>query len=165
MLPGNGSTRTPTFKGRRCRNVVELLSKPGSVNVHILWKIWSQCTWMLFLLTQLYFSPSVCQRIYLSQTPELGRNQALQRGTRRCFCSNCQSETVSFTAAVCLQRPSARVGHTSFIADDRGHLLPGVKVRTLYPLFSWTGPSLSIWIIFFSSFHCRFAEESCLANV
>ncbi|XP_061578720.1 protein Flattop-like [Cololabis saira] len=27
------------------------------------------------------------------------------------------------------KRPTARVGHTSFIADDRGHLLPGKKKR------------------------------------
>uniref|UniRef100_A0A8C6NRA2 Protein Flattop n=1 Tax=Nothobranchius furzeri TaxID=105023 RepID=A0A8C6NRA2_NOTFU len=30
---------------------------------------------------------------------------------------------------LCFQRPGARVGHTSFIADSKGHLLPGVKVR------------------------------------
>ncbi|XP_024117782.1 protein Flattop [Oryzias melastigma] len=36
------------------------------------------------------------------------------------------------------QRPSARVGHTSFIADDRGHLLPGVKRSSAWPSFKGT---------------------------
>ncbi|RVE70267.1 hypothetical protein OJAV_G00062410 [Oryzias javanicus] len=36
------------------------------------------------------------------------------------------------------QRPSARVGHTSFIADDRGHLLPGVKRSSPWPAFKGT---------------------------
>ncbi|MEQ2255756.1 hypothetical protein ILYODFUR_017249 [Ilyodon furcidens] len=29
------------------------------------------------------------------------------------------------------ERPSKHVGHTSFVADSRGHLLPGVKVGAL----------------------------------
>uniref|UniRef100_A0A3P9MMU8 Protein Flattop n=2 Tax=Oryzias latipes TaxID=8090 RepID=A0A3P9MMU8_ORYLA len=36
------------------------------------------------------------------------------------------------------ERPSARVGHTSFIADDRGHLLPGVKRSRAWPTFKGT---------------------------
>ncbi|XP_047441215.1 protein Flattop [Mugil cephalus] len=37
------------------------------------------------------------------------------------------------------ERPSAQVGHTAFIADDRGHLLPGVVKRgSAWPDFKGT---------------------------
>ncbi|KAM4737854.1 protein Flattop [Anableps anableps] len=36
------------------------------------------------------------------------------------------------------ERPSAQVGHTSFIADSRGHLLPGVKKGSTWPDFKGT---------------------------
>ncbi|XP_037336421.2 protein Flattop [Pungitius pungitius] len=39
----------------------------------------------------------------------------------------------------CKQRPCARGGATTFIADNRGHLLPGVKKRgTAWPDFKGT---------------------------
>lgn len=43
--------------------------------------------------------------------------------------STSQSHSVhpKHSGFLCLQRPSIRVGHTSFIADSRGHLFPGVK--------------------------------------
>lgn len=50
-----------------------------------------------------------------------------------------------------LQRPSAQVGRTTFIADDRGHLLPGVgKVRShlsSFPsLLEVTFFTVNIWL-------------------
>ncbi|MED6292819.1 hypothetical protein CHARACLAT_004485 [Characodon lateralis] len=41
------------------------------------------------------------------------------------------------------ERPSKHVGHTSFVADSRGHLLPGVKKGTAWPDFkgTWDLPS------------------------
>ncbi|XP_047217463.1 protein Flattop isoform X2 [Girardinichthys multiradiatus] len=41
------------------------------------------------------------------------------------------------------ERPSKHVGHTSFVADSRGHLLPGVKKGSAWPDFkgTWDLPS------------------------
>uniref|UniRef100_A0A3B5L076 Protein Flattop n=1 Tax=Xiphophorus couchianus TaxID=32473 RepID=A0A3B5L076_9TELE len=36
------------------------------------------------------------------------------------------------------ERPSAHVGHTSFIVNSRGHLLPGVKKGITWPDFKGT---------------------------
>ncbi|XP_054904399.1 protein Flattop [Poeciliopsis prolifica] len=36
------------------------------------------------------------------------------------------------------ERPSAHVGHSSFIVDSRGHLLPGVKKGITWPVFKGT---------------------------
>ncbi|XP_056442048.1 protein Flattop [Gadus chalcogrammus] len=39
----------------------------------------------------------------------------------------------------CRQRPTALEGHTTFIADDRGHLMPGVSKRgSSWPAFKGT---------------------------
>uniref|UniRef100_A0A1A8L401 Protein Flattop n=2 Tax=Nothobranchius pienaari TaxID=704102 RepID=A0A1A8L401_9TELE len=38
----------------------------------------------------------------------------------------------------CSKRPGARVGHTSFIADSKGHLLPGVKRGRVLPDYKGT---------------------------
>lgn len=40
-----------------------------------------------------------------------------------------------FTSFLLLKRPSAAEGHTTFIATDRGHLLPGVRKKVCLMIY------------------------------
>lgn len=54
-----------------------------------------------------------------------------------------------FTCFVSLKRPSAAEGHTTFIATDRGHLLPGVRKKVCLMVYlsymEFKSPSLYIF--------------------
>lgn len=73
-----------------------------------------------------------------------------------------QTRWCSLTHLSCAQRPSAQKGRTTFIANDKGHLLPGAaKVRPRPP---WNR-LLSCWYWMVTQRHCATTEGQRVARL